>query len=65
MKGLKPEVIDPEKVNQAIYEMGEQEGRREVVKWIKSREVNTDILGAVRFYASREEWQAKLKEWGI
>ena len=39
-------------------------GIKEVVDWIKSREVNHDVLGA-RFYASREEWQDKLKEWGL
>ena len=47
------------------YEMGILDGRREVVEYFKSRRVETDLLGAARFYASNDEWQAKLKEWGI
>ena len=46
-------------------QIGEKQGRKEVVEWLKSREVIPDVLGAVRFYASRKEWQAKLKEWGL
>ena len=44
---------------------GAKLGRKEVVKWIKSREVIPDVLGAVRFYASRKEWQAFLKKLGL
>ncbi len=47
------------------FQDGKQAGIKEVVDWINSIEVAHDVLGAVRFYASRKEYKAKLKSWGI
>lgn len=48
-----------------MYDEGFKAGMKEVVEWLKGKRVVTDLLGAARFYASNEEWQAKLKEWGV
>ena len=60
------------------YEVGKQAGRKEVTEWIEKRMSKEmpissvyDDPGFIFTYgyeirsASKEEWQAKLKEWGI
>ena len=47
------------------YERGYKAGQREVVGWLKKKRVATDLLGAARWYASVDEYQAQLKKWGI
>ena len=47
------------------FKAGRESMLKEVVDWLNSVEVAHDVLGAVRFYASRKEYKAKLKEWGI
>lgn len=47
---------------------GQQAGIREVVDYlglIKTISLEGDGYVAHRFVAEKEEWQAKLKEWGI
>ena len=48
-----------------IYEKGELAGIKKVVDWIQGHEKSTcmDCLCAYDF--REDEWQAKLKEWGI
>ena len=45
-----------------IYELGEKAGIREVVEWIKASG-DTSLYSQNGEYT--DEWQAKLKEWGI
>jgi len=48
------------------YETGAEAGRTEVVNWVKDRlqkyKVAPKLLGFTMLY---EDWQAKLKEWGL
>jgi hypothetical protein len=59
-------------------ETGKKEGRREVMEWVKSLYhyntfetfplhggTATEICEARTMVVKHEEWQAKLKEWGI
>lgn len=48
-----------------VYEAGKRAGIREVVEWIGGHKQSTcmDCLCAYDFRT--EEWQAKLKEWGL
>ena len=50
---------------EAGKQVGRQEGRREVVEWIKERQCYNDIGGVVSVDFMPGEWQAKFKEWGI
>lgn len=44
--------------------LGKQEGRREVVDFINSRDV-PDFTPHYIWWIDKAKWQAKLKEWGI
>jgi len=49
------------------FPIGEKAGIKEVVEWIKSHsslEQGKDEEGRLSWFV-RDEWQAKLKEWGI
>ncbi|KKL13239.1 hypothetical protein LCGC14_2527770, partial [marine sediment metagenome] len=50
---------------EAEYLKGKQAGRKEVAKWLQGKRVKTDLLGAARWYASVDEFEARLKEWGL
>ena len=47
-----------------IYEDGRRAGIKEVVGWIESVPTR-EIDGAEQYICTLEQWQAKLKEWGI
>lgn len=54
-----PDANEPWDREQTVFDDGKKAGIREVVEWIESQRVNKGINDR------RQEWQAKLKEWGI
>ena len=53
------------------FEVGRQEGKKEVVEWVEQQSqvehCDPDVMRYFREYrwVDEEEWQARLKEWGI
>ena len=49
------------------FRMGKQEGIKKVVEWIEKRDCAYHLFGDFihHFKIMDNEWQAKLKEWGI
>ena len=64
--GIKNVIIkkDARAIATAQAEISFKAGIREVVEWIEE-DLNFDSFGGSRLDKLREEWQAKLKEWGI
>jgi hypothetical protein len=46
-----------------LIEQGKQEGRREVVEWIKGNQYQRTQKESLRVW--NEDWPKKLKEWGL
>jgi hypothetical protein len=50
-------------VIEADYKLAKQEGRREVVEWVNENSCTFSLMEDRCFGA--DDWQAKLKEWGL
>ncbi len=50
---------------QPVYENGKRDGIRQVVEWVISTSVNLQAYSHPVVCIGVDDWQAKLKEWGV